>query len=147
MKSLLIIFYLLCYSAFSFAQNKTGKNIEKELNIRQYWLVMIKTGPQDSVIRDSARRADIFKGHFANMGKLHKEGILKVAGPFGKNDLKWRGLFILECATKDDAEKIVSTDPAIAAGIFVTDIVPWFTEPSGSFEPGKPKVKKEERKR
>lgn len=119
----------------AFAQQKKQ---EPKFNIRQYWLVMIKTGPQDSVIKDSAKRATIFAGHFSNMERLHKDGILKVAGPFGKNDLQWRGLFIFDCATKEEAEKYVATDPAVAAGIFIVDIVPWFTEPSKSFIPGKP---------
>lgn len=57
------------------------------------------------------------------MEKLHKEGILKVAGPFGKNDFTWRGLFILDCASRE-AEKHVKTDPSVAAGVFIYDIVP-----------------------
>jgi uncharacterized protein YciI len=73
------------------------------------------------------------------MERLYKEGILKVAGPFGKNDFTWRGLFILDCATKEEAEDYVKTDPSIAAGVFVTDIVPWYSEQVGSFVPGKPK--------
>ena len=104
------------------------------MNVKQYWLVMIKTGPMDSVITDSTERAKLFQGHFSNMGRLHQEGILKVAGPFGKNENKWRGLFIYDCPTLEDAKKYVATDPAISAGIFTVDIVPWWTEPSGSFK-------------
>ena len=70
-----------------------------------------------------------------------KEGILKVAGPFGKNDFTWRGLFILDCASREEAEKHVKTDPSVAAGVFIYDIVPWYGEPSGSFKPGKPENK------
>jgi hypothetical protein len=72
------------------------------------------------------------------MERLHKEGILKVAGPFGKNDFTWRGLFILDCKTKEEAEGYVKTDLSAAAGIFITYIVPWYSEPSDSFIPGKP---------
>ena len=83
------------------------------------------------------------------MTRLHQEGVLKVAGPFGKNDLQWRGLFIYDCPTLEDAKRHVATDPAVASGIFEVDIVPWFTEPSGSFKPFAPvkeKQKSPERK-
>lgn len=118
------------------------KNNPQEPNIKQFWMVVLKTGPKDKVITDSAERSKIFAGHFSNMERLYQEGLLKVAGPFGKNDFTWRGLFILDCNTKEDAEAYVKTDPTIAAGIFIYDIVPWYSEPTGSFVPGKP-VKKE----
>jgi hypothetical protein len=41
------------------------------------------------------------------MERLHKESILKVAGPFGKNVFTWRGLFILDCKTKEEVERFV----------------------------------------
>lgn len=118
------------------AQNDSTKALPK---VKQFWLVVLKTGPQDKVITDSTQRAKIFAGHFSNMERLYKEGILKVAGPFGKNDFTWRGLFILDCATKEEAEGYVKTDPSVAAGVFITDIVPWYSEAVGSFVPGKPK--------
>jgi uncharacterized protein YciI len=133
-----IILFILMASAFhsAVAQKDSVKNTEP--NIKQFWLVILKTGPNDKNITDSVERSKIFAGHFSNMDRLHKEGILKVAGPFGKNDFTWRGLFILDCKTKEEAEAFVKTDPSIAAGIFITDIVPWYSEPSGSFVPGKP---------
>jgi uncharacterized protein YciI len=127
---------LISFALTSVAQKDSTKAAPK---IKQFWLVVLKTGPQDKVITDSAQRAKIFAGHFSNMERLYKEGILKVAGPFGKNDFTWRGLFILDCATKEEAEDYVKTDPSIAAGVFVTDIVPWYSEQVGSFVPGKPK--------
>lgn len=114
---------------------------KKEPNIKQYWLVVLKTGPKDKEITDTAIRNPIFRGHFANMERLHGEGILKAAGPFGKNDLTWRGLFILDCASKEEAEAHVKTDPSVAAGVFIFDIAPWYSEPTGSFKPGKPEKK------
>ena len=130
MKKSITLLLALTFSLISLAQTKTN-----EPNVKQYWLVVIKTGPMDAVIKDSVQRAKIFQGHFSNMSTLHKEGVLKVAGPFGKNDHQWRGLFILDCKTEEDARRYVTTDPAIAAGIFTVDIVPWWTEPGGSFAP------------
>ena len=133
-----LLFAFLLVSHFSIGQ-KTEEKKEAEPNIKQFWLAILKTGPKDKVITDSMERSKIFAGHFSNMKRLHEEGILKAAGPFGKNDFTWRGLFILDCKTKEDAENYVKTDPSVIAGIFIVDIVPWYSEASGSFVPGKPK--------
>ena len=129
-------FFIFIQVAFSQKDSTTKKPEEK---IKQFWLVVLKTGPKDKEITDTAQRNKIFAGHFGNMERLYNEGILKVAGPFGKNDFTWRGLFILDCKTKEEAENYVKTDPSVMAGVFIVDIVPWFSEPSGSFAPGKPK--------
>lgn len=138
-KILLTLLILFCSILFIHAQE--GK--KKEPNIKQFWMVILKTGPQDKEITDSVKRDDLFKGHFSNMERLYKEGVLKVAGPFGKNDFAWRGLFIYDCATKEEAEAYVKTDPTVQAGVFIYDIIPWYGEPSGSFKPGKPEKKEE----
>jgi len=137
MKRCISLFALLAILQLSVSAQKDS--VKAAPKIKQFWLVVLKTGPQDKVITDSAQRAKIFAGHFSNMERLYKDGILKVAGPFGKNDFTWRGLFILDCATKEEAEKYVKTDPSIEAGVFITDIVPWYSEAVGSFVPGKPK--------
>ena len=48
----------------------------------------------------------------ANIKMLANSGKLMVAGPFG-DDGNWRGIFILDCKDKDEAEKLLQTDPAI----------------------------------
>ncbi len=137
-KILLCLLIIVCTHFVAFSQ-KDSTSKKASPNIKQFWLVILKTGPKDSVITDSVERSKIFAGHFANMKRLHEEGILKAAGPFGKNDFTWRGLFILDCKTKEEAESYVKTDPSIAAGIFIVDIVPWWSEATGSFVEGKPK--------
>ena len=104
--------------------------------IQLFWFVMIKTGPKQDF--DSATKAKLFQGHMANINRLYYDGILKVAGPFGKNDLSWRGIFVFDCKTKEEAENYAASDPAVAAGVFAVDIVPWYAEPIGSFKKGKP---------
>lgn len=130
------------YFTPSHAQNgdslKTAKPKSRpEDKIEQYFFVMLKTGPKQDF--DSAAKAELFKGHMANINRLYYDGIIKVAGPFGKNDLKWRGIFVFDCKTKEEAEKYAQSDPAIAAGLFSVDIVPWYSSPIGSFIHGKPK--------
>jgi uncharacterized protein YciI len=135
-KNILLIVFIssLCHAGIS--QTDTTKRSGP--NIKQFWLVVLKTGPRDKAVTDSAERSKIFAGHFSNMERLYNDGVLKAAGPFGKNDFTWRGLFILDCKTREDAEAYVKTDPTIVAGIFIVDIVPWYSEPTGSFLPGVP---------
>ena len=137
-KTFFLILAFFAISQVSFCQkDSSGKKPAEK--IKQFWLVVLKTGPTDKEITDSVARSKIFAGHFANMERLYNEGILKAAGPFGKNDFTWRGLFILDCKTREDAENYVKTDPAVAAGVFIVDIAPWYSMPTGSFVPGKPK--------
>ncbi len=132
------VFFLAAILQPAFGQkDSTAKKTEEK--VKQFWLVVLKTGPMDKEITDSVKRKEIFAGHFSNMERLHSEGILKAAGPFGKNDFTWRGLFIMDCKTKEEAENYVKTDPAVAAGVFVVNIVPWYSQATGSFLPGKPK--------
>ena len=47
-----------------------------------------------------------FEGHMENINRLAKEGKLVVAGPFMKNDRNYRGIFIFNCKTVEEAQKI-----------------------------------------
>jgi uncharacterized protein YciI len=96
-----------------------------ERGMRMFVLCILKTGPKDSEVQGDARKA-IFKGHFENIERLADEGKLAVAGPFGKNDKAYRGLYIFNVATIEEAEKLVNLDPAVAAGVFVPDLTPWY---------------------
>jgi len=96
-----------------------------ERGMRMYVLCILKTGPKDAEVQGDARK-EIFKGHFENIERLANEGKLAVAGPFGKNDKAYRGLYIFNVATVDEAEKLVTLDPAVAAGVFTPDLTPWY---------------------
>jgi uncharacterized protein YciI len=93
--------------------------------MRSYVLAILKTGPKDADIKGKERE-DMFKGHFANMGRLADEGKLAVAGPFAKNDKAFRGLFILSVSTIEEALSLVNTDPVVKSGMMVVDLVPWY---------------------
>ena len=96
-----------------------------ERGMKTYVLCILKTGPKDADVKGDERKA-IFAGHFANIGKLADEGKLAVAGPFGKNDKAYRGLYIFNVATVEEAEKLVLLDPAVKAGVFVAELTPWY---------------------
>ena len=101
---------------------KLGAN---DMGLRNYVLAILKTGPNDATIQGD-ERSKVFRGHFDNMTRLSNEGKLAVAGPFGKNDKSFRGLFIFAVPTVEEAKQLSETDPAVKAGILVVEYVPWF---------------------
>lgn len=137
MKQFFLFCIVLFLGGYSFAQENKERLQQK---IQQYWFVMLLKG--DNRTQDSATAARIQEGHMANINKLYYEGKLKVAGPFGDNG-NWQGIFIFDasaqgCKTKEEIEKLLKTDPAIASGRLVYDIRPWWTAATESFKPGVP---------
>jgi uncharacterized protein len=96
-----------------------------ERGMKTYVLCILKTGPKDADVKGDERK-EIFAGHFANIGRLAAEGKLAVAGPFGKNDRSYRGLYIFNVPTIEEAEKLVVLDPAVKAGVFVPELTLWY---------------------
>jgi uncharacterized protein len=96
-----------------------------ERGMKTYVLCILKTGPKDAEIQGDERK-EIFAGHFANISALAEEGKLALAGPFGKNDRSYRGLYVFNVATVAEAEELVLLDPAVKAGIFVAELTPWY---------------------
>jgi uncharacterized protein len=143
-KYYLLIIFIVAATCMTHAQ-ETKKTVHPSLakskkrpedNVRQYFFVMLTRGENRE--HDSAADAKIQAGHMANINKLYYEGKLKVAGPFGDNS-NWRGIFIFDCASKEEVEALLKTDPAIAAGSLAYEIHPWWTAAMGSFTPGIPK--------
>ena len=102
-----------------------GKKLGADDNgMKSYVFVILKTGP--AKLEDKEKQTELFKGHMDNINRLVKENKLFVAGPFGKNELTYRGLFILNVKTLEEAKSLCDTDPAIKAGIFEVDLLPWY---------------------
>jgi len=95
-----------------------------DYGMKSYSFVILKKGTV--VIEDEQEKQQIMRGHLDNISRLADEGKLVVAGPFGKNDLNYRGLFILTTPSTEEAMAILKTDPAIAAGVFDIDVLPWY---------------------
>ena len=95
-----------------------------EYGMKNYVLVILKTGENKTTDKEELNR--LFRGHIENIQRLVKEGKLIVAGPFGENNLTWRGLFIFDVKTVEEARELVQTDPAIKAKLFDVDLVPWY---------------------
>lgn len=132
MKSLLILSFIAHCAQFAFGQNSNqnyDSTLAKQLGgddygMKMYMFVVLKTGENkttDKVFIDSC-----FMGHLANIGKLAEQKQLVVAGPFGKNEMDFRGLFVLNVKTLAEAEKLLETDPAIHSKLLKAEIIPWY---------------------
>jgi uncharacterized protein YciI len=69
----------------------------------------------------------------ANIERLHKEGKLMIAGPFG-DDGNWRGIFVLDAASEDEVKTLLATDPMIKAGRLGYEVHPWYTAMNSVFK-------------
>ncbi len=93
--------------------------------MKAYTIIMLTTG--SAKIEDKAKMGELMKGHMTNIGKLANEGKIIVAGPFlEKNKENYRGMFIFNTKSKEEAESWVKTDPAVAAGVLSYEIFPWY---------------------
>jgi len=95
-----------------------------EYGMKGYILVILKTGTTETT--DKALISKSFQGHQENISRLVKQGKLIVAGPLGKNDRTYRGIFILNAESIEEAEELLKTDPAIEAGLLGFELYNWY---------------------
>ncbi|MDN3695121.1 YciI family protein [Chryseobacterium tructae] len=133
-KALFAIALLLFTLSFAQEKKKEKPKFNQELatslgadqyGMKPYTIVMLTTGT--AKIEDKAKMSNLMKGHMTNIGKLADEGKIIVAGPFlEKNKENYRGMFIFNTKSKEEAEQWVKTDPAVQAGVFSYEIFPWY---------------------
>ncbi|MBL4674624.1 MAG: hypothetical protein JKY70_00195 [Mucilaginibacter sp.] len=92
--------------------------------MKMYVLVILKTGTNTTATKATTDSA--FAGHMANISRLAAEGKLVVAGPMGKNDKNYRGIFIFNVKTVPEAQALVATDPAFKAKLLDAEFYPWY---------------------
>ncbi len=95
-----------------------------ERGMKQYIFCILKTGSNTTATKEESDA--YFKGHMDNIKRLAEEGKLAVAGPFMKNDKNYRGIFVLNVTTIEEAKVLVESDPAVAGKIFEYELTPWF---------------------
>lgn len=129
---LLITTIIVLLSTSLTAQNN-NPNYDAELakklsaddyGMKGYVFAILKTGSNTST--DKELRSKAFRGHLNNINKLVKENKLVLAGPFGKNENSYRGLFIFNVKTIEEAKELIKTDPAIEAKYLDVDLYNWY---------------------
>lgn len=112
----------------------TNPNYNKELadklggddyGIKSYFFVILKTGTNTTT--DKEFISESFRGHLDNINRLVEEGKLIVAGPLGKNENNYRGIFILNnIKSIEEAVELLQTDPAIKNRLLDYEIFTWY---------------------
>jgi len=130
MKSIRIFFVLFFTTIYciGFAQ-KFDAGLAKKLNadeygMKNYILVILKTGPNKTT--DKHKLDSLFRGHMNNIQQLSKAGKMIVAGPFEKNGNQFRGIFILDVKTKEEAVELLKSDPTVTEKIFEVEMYEWY---------------------
>jgi uncharacterized protein YciI len=132
MKKTILLLVFLFMNVIVFSQEtevKFDENLAKYLNaddygMKKYVFCLLKSGTNTTASKEETKK--LFEGHMANIGKLAKEGKLVVAGPFMKNDKNYRGIYIFNAATIEEAKALVATDPAINANMLEAELIPWY---------------------
>ena len=104
-----------------------------EFKMRTYYVAFLKRGPAWSAERTPEAVA-AGEGHMANIKRLADCGKLLIAGPFDVGPTPpadaLAGLFIFDVPTLEEAVALTQTDPAVKAGRFTIEVMPWYG-PSG----------------
>jgi uncharacterized protein YciI len=95
-----------------------------DYGMKKYVFVILKTGSNET--SDKEFRDSCFTGHLKNIKRLVKDGKLIVAGPMVKNERSYRGIFILDVPTLEEAEILLETDPAIKAEFLEPELFIWY---------------------
>jgi uncharacterized protein len=94
-----------------------------EMGMKTFILAFLKAGPIRD--QDSATVIEIQKGHMANINRLAEEGKLVLAGPFLDGG-EYRGIFVFNVETLEEAQALTDTDPAIQSGRLIMELHPWY---------------------
>lgn len=132
MKASIFFLPLIILPLFVSAQ-KSNPNYDADLaarlgaddyGMKKFVLVMLKTGENQST--DKALLDSCFTGHMNNITRLVEEGKMIVAGPLVKNEKTYRGIFILDVESLEEAAELMQTDPAISAGFLEPELYSWY---------------------
>ena len=96
-----------------------------DFGMKSYFLIILKSGTNTSTDKELINKS--FKGHFENINKMVETGKLVLAGPIGKNEDNFRGIFILQnIKTQQEVKALLANDLAIMNNFLDYSIYPWY---------------------
>ena len=128
----ILLAFLLLFSITGFPQDVKpayDSTLAKSLGaddygMKSYILAILKTGTYQTT--DKAIIDSLFRGHMDNINRLAEAGQLIVAGPLGKNDKQYRGIFILNTTSLEEAARWLDIDTAINSKLLEVEYFPWY---------------------
>jgi uncharacterized protein YciI len=132
MKKSILFLLLFSFSTAIFSQETESafdKKLAKSLNaddygMKQYVFCLLKTGSNTNATKEETQK--LFEGHMANINQLAKEGKLVVAGPFMRNERNYRGIYIFNANSIEEAKTFVATDPAVQSKLLEAELTLWY---------------------
>jgi len=94
-----------------------------ERGMKMYVMCFLKTGPLR--VDDTKKRSELMAGHFGMINRLAAEGKLVLAGPFSEGG-EFRGIYVFDVKTVEEAQKLTETDPSIKEGYFKVEFIKWY---------------------
>lgn len=123
---ILLFSIALVSGALAHAQRTFDVTIaDSTYHMKQYWFVLYTTGA-DTTSMDSTASATLLQAHLAHQDEQSSRGLIVMAGPYGKNDVNWRGLLLYDCETREEVEGYLRQDPMVKAGRLAFDVAPWY---------------------
>lgn len=95
--------------------------------MKTFQLVLLKKAP-------AAIDKQTLDAHIAYMMKLGDDGLSIASGPFTDGG-EINGAMILRASTPEEARKIEADDPAVRAGMFTAEVLPFMSTDEGQFQP------------
>lgn len=132
MKKSIFLLLLLSFSTTLFSQEKESNYDEKlaksmnadDRGMKKYVFCLLKTGSNTTATKEETQK--LFEGHMSNISRLAKEGKLVVAGPFMKNERNYRGIYIFNASSIEEAKEFVATDPAVQSNLLEAELTLWY---------------------
>lgn len=130
MRSMAAVFLLFLFTKVHAQTPGYDSVLAKKLHadpygMKKYVLVLLKTGPVN--ITDKSKSDSLFAGHMKNILRLAAENKLILAGPLGKNDKTYEGIFVLNTDNIKEAAQMLDTDPAVHAGALASELYLWYS--------------------
>jgi uncharacterized protein YciI len=106
---------------------RSPRTAEPPAEFDVYELVLL-VRPDDPPELDEAAADRLQAQHLGHFAAMREAGNLKVAGPLtGEADRRLRGVCLYQVGSTERARELAEQDPAVRAGIFTVEVMPWYT--------------------
>lgn len=92
------------------------------------FIVSFSAGPAWRTDAPMSEQAGM-RAHGENMARLFAEGRIYAAGPYMTDDSAQMGdggMIIMRGSSREEVERLLSEDPAVAGGLFVAEVTRWW---------------------
>jgi uncharacterized protein YciI len=115
----------------------------KQFKMRTYYMAFLRRGPAWSAERTPEAVA-AGEGHMAHIKRMADCGKLLIAGPFDVGSTPpanaLAGIFIFDVPTQEEAVALSQLDPAVKAGRFTIEVLPWYGPTGLTYDGDEPPV-------